>query len=122
MEVMIAVAVLSLTAAAALKLVVLSQNSLREVKDREEMQMAAMKIRTGILAGELKEDGTDGNIRWKTEVCEKEFFNKDFGKLNFDKKESNAITADSNFKWRELEIENTATHRKMKIVLPLNDR
>ncbi len=117
MEVMFAVAVLSLTAAAALKLVVLSQNSLIAAKTSEDFLLTAEKMRSKILAGELAENGKDENLRWSTSEKQKEFFTADFGKLDFSKK-TDEIKADANFRWRELELEDSKTKKKMKIVLP----
>lgn len=117
MEVMLAVAILSLTAAAALKLVVLSQNSLRAAKASEEFLMTAEKVRSKILAGELSENGKEGDLRWSTSEKQKEFFTADFGKLDFSRK-TDEIKADANFRWRELELEDRKIKKKMKIVLP----
>lgn len=117
-EVMVAVAVLSLVATASLKLVILSQNSLRAAKESREFVAAAEKLRTEILTGELSENGSEKNISWKTVTGQKEFFNADFGKLNFDKKLED-VAFDNVFKWRELEITDTLKNKKIKIVMPV---
>ncbi|MDO4952600.1 MAG: prepilin-type N-terminal cleavage/methylation domain-containing protein [Synergistaceae bacterium] len=118
-EVMLAVAILSLTAAASLKLVVMAQNGLREVKEQESFLLAAERLRSKILTGELNENGSENNLKWRTEQKTKEFFTKDFGKLDFNR-ETSKLKPDANFSWRELELENKATNKKIKIVLPSN--
>lgn len=116
-EVMLAVCILALVATASLKLVVLSQNSLRAAKDQEEFLMSAQKIRAKVLAEETAESGSEEKLSWNTEIKKKEFFGEDFGKLDFGRN-AQMQKADAGFSWRELEITETETDKKMKIVLP----
>ena len=118
-EVMLAVAVLSLTATASLKLVVMAQNGLRAAKEQEDFLLAAEKLRAKVMTGEVSENGSEDNLRWKTEQKTKEFFTEDFGKLDFNRK-TTELKPDANFSWRELELENRITNKKIKIVLPSN--
>lgn len=118
-EVMLAVAVLSLTATASLKLVVMAQNGLRAAKEQEDFLLAAEKLRAKVMTGEVSENGSEDNLRWKTEQKTKEFFTEDFGKLDFNRK-TTELKPDANFGWRELELENRITNKKIKIVLPSN--
>ncbi|MBQ0054973.1 MAG: prepilin-type N-terminal cleavage/methylation domain-containing protein [Synergistaceae bacterium] len=118
-EVMLAVAVLSLTATASLKLVVMAQNGLRAAKEQEDFLLAAEKLRAKVMTGEVSENGSEDNLSWKTEQKTKEFFTEDFGKLDFNRK-TTELKPDANFSWRELELENKITNKKIKIVLPSN--
>ena len=118
-EVMLAVAVLSLTATASLKLVVMAQNGLRAAKEQEQFLLAAEKLRAKVMTGEVRENGSEDNLSWKTEQKTKEFFTEDFGKLDFNRK-TTELKPDANFSWRELELENKITNKKIKIVLPSN--
>ena len=118
-EVMLAVAVLSLTATASLKLVVMAQNGLRAAKEQEQFLLAAEKLRAKVMTGEVSENGSEDNLSWKTEQRTKEFFTEDFGKLDFNRK-TTELKPDANFSWRELELENKITNKKIKIVLPSN--
>ena len=118
-EVMLALAVLSLTATASLKLVVMAQNGLRAAKEQEDFLLAAEKLRAKVMTGEVSENGSEDNLSWKTEQKTKEFFTEDFGKLDFNRK-TTELKPDANFSWRELELENKITNKKIKIVLPSN--
>ena len=118
-EVMLAVAILSLTATASLKLVVMAQNGLRAAKEQEQFLLAAEKLRAKVMTGEVSENGSEDNLSWKTEQKTKEFFTEDFGKLDFNRK-TTELKPDANFSWRELELENKITNKKIKIVLPSN--
>lgn len=117
-EVMLAVTILSLVAGASLKLVILAQNSLCATKESRDFIVAAEKLRTKILTGELSESGSEKNISWKTVTGQKEFFNADFGKLNFDAKREQ-VASDNAFRWRELEITDSVMNKKLKIVMPV---
>lgn len=117
-EVMLAVAILSLVATASLKLTVMSQNSLRAARDSNNFITDAKKLRAKIATGELPLNGNDRNISWKSEIKTKAFFSKDFGKLDFDKKTDEMIS-DNQFQWRELEITDNIKKKKIKVVLPL---
>jgi len=117
-EVMLAVVILSLVATASLKLVVLAQNSLRAVKENREFLVAAEKLRTEILTGEVTGSGNDKNLSWKTETGEKKFFTADFGKIDFNDK-NKEVAMDNSFRWRELEIIDSVKNKKIKIVLPI---
>ena len=117
-EVMLAVCILALVATASLKLVVLSQNCLKAAKEKEAFWDTVQKLRAQILTEEISENGAQDDFNWKTEVKQKEFFNEAFGKLDFNKK-TQAIKQDATFSWRELEIIESNTNQKMKLILPI---
>lgn len=102
-EVMVAVAILAFTATAAIKLVILAQNTLRETKQKRLLCDRALEIQTEIRIGKLDPTGMSGDILWETADKEKEMFNADFGKLNFDRGKSGDL-ASENVKWRELTV------------------
>ena len=83
-EVLVAVVILATVCTAALKLVILSQNTLAEVSERERLLDETREIEIGILTGELDERGTSGDIRWETEDREVEMFGEDFGRLDLE--------------------------------------
>ena len=83
-EVLVAVVILATVCTAALKLVILSQNTLAEVGERERLLDETREIEIGILTGELDERGTSGDIRWETEDREVEMFGEDFGRLDLE--------------------------------------
>ena len=83
-EVLVAVVILATVCTAALKLVILSQNTLAEVSERERLLDETREIEIGILTGELDERGTSGDFRWETEDREVEMFGEDFGRLDLE--------------------------------------
>ncbi len=103
MEIMVAVAILAFTATAAIKLVILAQNTLRETKQKRFLCDTALEIQTEIRIGKRDPSGMSGDLLWETTDKEKEMFNADFGKLNFDKGRSGDF-ASENVKWRELTV------------------
>lgn len=112
-EVMIAVVILATVGTASLKLVILSQDTLAEVTERERLLESAREIEIGILTGELDERGTSGDIRWETEEMETEMFDEDFGRLdleglNFDgTARSGDVSETIHVKWRETTVRDT---------------
>lgn len=108
-----AVAILAFTATAAIKLVILGQNSLSETKEHEMLLDQASIIQIGIRTGEIDKSGVSGDFTWDTADKEREFFDENFGKLKFDKQPSENIPMPALY-WREL----TVKHKdKNKIVL-----
>ena len=109
-EVMIAVVILATVVTASLKLVILSQDALAEVTERERLLESAREIEIGILTGELDERGTSGDIRWETEEKETEMFGEDFGRLDLEGLDfdgtarSGDISETINVKWREITV------------------
>ena len=109
-EVLVAVAVLAAVGAAALKLVLLAQNTLVAVSERERLLDAAREIEIGILTGELDERGTSGDFRWETEERETEMFGEDFGRLDlkgldFDGAgRSGDVSETVRVRWREITV------------------
>lgn len=109
-EVMIAVVILATVGTASLKLVILSQDALAEVTERERLLESAREIEIGILTGELDERGTSGDIRWETEDREVEMFGEDFGRLdleglNFDgAARSGDVSETIRVRWREITV------------------
>lgn len=83
-ETLVAVVILATVGTAALKLVILAQNTLAEVSDRERLLDETREIEIGILTGELGERGTSGDFRWETEEKEAEMFGEDFGRLDLE--------------------------------------
>ena len=109
-EVLVAVAILAAVGAAALKLVLLAQNTLVAVSERERLLDAAREIEIGILTGELDERGTSGDFRWETEERETEMFGEDFGRLDlkgldFDGAgRSGDVSETVRVRWREITV------------------
>ncbi|HAH68374.1 MAG TPA: hypothetical protein DCL58_01185, partial [Synergistaceae bacterium] len=82
-EVMVAVVILSLTAAAAIKLVMLGQEGLRGAKAEIALTEEAKTVRTGIMLGTVQTSGKRGDIIWETSDGTKEMFGENFGRLDF---------------------------------------
>ena len=57
-EVLVAVVILAFTATAAIKLVVLAQNTLRETRTKQALYDAALEIQTGIRIGDKDLSGS----------------------------------------------------------------
>lgn len=110
LETLVAAAVLATVGAASLKLVILAQNTLAAVDEKERLLDAAREIETGILAETLDDRGTSGDVRWETEEKEAESFGEDFGRLSFEELDFDAgarIPAASEtirVKWRETAV------------------
>ena len=65
-EVMVAVVILSLTATAAIRLVMLGQEGLRGAKAEITLTQEAKAIRTGIMLETIETSGRSGDIIWET--------------------------------------------------------
>lgn len=109
-EVLVAVVILATVGTAALRLVVLAQNTLVEVGDRERLLDETREIEIGILTGELDERGESGDFRWETEEKEAEMFGEDFGRLDlngldFDGVELPSAASETvRVRWREITV------------------
>lgn len=109
-EVLVAVVILATVCTAALKLVLLSQNTLAEVGEREKLLDAAREIEIGVLTGELDERGTSGDFRWETEEREAEMFGEDFGRLDLEGLDfdgtgrSGDVSETIRVRWREITV------------------
>lgn len=121
LEVMVAVSVLALSATAAIKLVLMAQNTLSAVKEREELLNSASAIEAGIIAKELDDQGTSGDISWELSDKEKESFGEDFGRLNFDNGGSADLQESEALKWRELTVKNK-NDRIITLLLPSKEQ
>ena len=115
-EVLVAVVILAFTATAAIKLVVLAQNTLRETRTKQALYDAALEIQTGIRIGDKDLSGMSCDITWETVNKEKKFFGGDFGRLNFDKGKPGDTETES-IKWRELTV-NIKDKEKLVLYLP----
>ncbi len=118
-EVMVAVAILALTATAALKLVVLGQQGLREAKAEITLAEKAKAIRTGIMLKTTPSSGNSGDIIWETYEGTREMFGDDFGELDFsgrERPEINVIKED--MKWKKITVKNTKDKRSIVIYMP----
>lgn len=113
-EVMVAVVILAFTATAAIRLVIMAQNTLASVNEKEALLTAAEAVEAGIMTKETEPNGASGDIKWETADKESEMMGEDFGRLNFDKASGDASEAPTEMKWREV----TVTDKKgRKIVL-----
>ncbi|MDL2297552.1 prepilin-type N-terminal cleavage/methylation domain-containing protein [Synergistaceae bacterium OttesenSCG-928-D05] len=118
-EVMVAVVVLSLVATASLKLVIMAQNGLAEAREREKLLDESLRVQMDIRLGKIRSSGKSGDVEWKIEDKEKEFFGEDFGRLQFGQSEdntSNQVRFDI-VKWKEVEV-TTDNERKIMLYLP----
>ncbi|MDO5114977.1 MAG: prepilin-type N-terminal cleavage/methylation domain-containing protein [Synergistaceae bacterium] len=116
-EVMVAVMVLASVATAAIKLVILAQNTLAATKDKEELINAAQEIEAGISAEDLKESGSSGDFRWETEEKETEMFGEDFGRLDFDSEAPDDSGEPIEVRWREITVTN-AKNQRLTLYIP----
>lgn len=109
-EVLVAVAILASVGTAALRLVILAQNTLAEVGERERLLDAAREIEIGILTGAVDERGTSGDFRWETEKKEAEMFGEDFGRLDLEGLDfegtgrSGDVSETIRVQWREITV------------------
>lgn len=118
-EVMVAVAILALTATAAIKLVILGQIGLGEAKIEAELTEEAKAIRTGIMLGTMQTSGTNGDIMWETNPGTRKMFQESFGKVNFsDSVQTKTLDTKEDMRWRELKVINTKRDRNIVIYLP----
>ncbi|MEG2185242.1 MAG: prepilin-type N-terminal cleavage/methylation domain-containing protein [Cloacibacillus sp.] len=113
-EVMVAVAVLALSTTAAIKLVVMAQNTLSAVKEKEALLDTASEIEALVTVKELSDSGTSKDLVWETSDKETEMFGEDFGRLNFGAASGEAQEKPKNLKWRELTVKN---NKESKITL-----
>ncbi len=118
-EVMVAVAILALTATAAIKLVILGQIGLGEAKIEAELTEEAKAIRTGIMLGTMQTSGSNGDIMWETNPGTRKMFQESFGKVNFsDSVQTKTLDTKEDMRWRELKVINTKRDRNIVIYLP----
>ena len=109
-EVLVAVMILATVCTAALKLVILSQNTLSDVAKREKLLDGAKEIEIGVLTGTFEKDGELDGLRWETEEKEAEMFGEDFGRLDFsgldfDGTGEQEASETLRVKWRELSVQ-----------------
>ena len=118
-EVMVAVVILSLTAAAAIKLVMLVQEGLRGAKAEIALTEEAKTVRTGIMLGTVQTSGKRGDIIWETSDGTKEMFGENFGRLDFSGREqTNMIVINEDMRWKEIRVSNTKDERHIVIYMP----
>ncbi len=118
-EVMVATVILSLTAAAAIKLVMLGQEGLRGAKAEMALTEESKAIRTGIMLGTVQTSGKRGDIIWETSDGTKEMFGEDFGRLDFSGPEqTEMIVVNEDMRWKKIRIRNTKDERQMVIYMP----
>ncbi|MDY9920310.1 MAG: type II secretion system protein [Synergistota bacterium] len=118
-EVMVAVVILSLTATAAIKLVMLGQEGLRGAKSEITLMQQAKAIRTGIMLETVQTSGTSGDIIWETSDGTKEMFGEDFGRLDLSAPEqAEMIVAEEDMRWKKINVSNTKEERNIVIYMP----
>lgn len=118
-EVMVAVVILSLTAAAAIKLVMLGQEGLRGAKAEIALTEEAKTVRTGIMLGTVQTSGKRGDIIWETSDGTKEMFGENFGRLDFSGREqTNMIVINEDMRCKEIRVSNTKDERHIVIYMP----
>ena len=118
-EVMVAVVILSLTAAAAIKLVMLEPEGLRGAKAEIALTEEAKTVRTGIMLGTVQTSGKRGDIIWETSDGTKEMFGENFGRLDFSGREqTNMIVINEDMRWKEIRVSNTKDERHIVIYMP----
>ncbi len=116
---MVAVVILSLTAAAAIKLVMLGQEGLRGAKAEIALTEEAKTVRTGIMLGTVQTSGKRGDIIWETSDGTKEMFGENFGRLDFSGREqTNMIVINEDMRWKEIRVSNTKDERHIVIYMP----
>ena len=118
-EVMVAVVILSLTAAAAIKLVMLGQEGLRGAKAEIALTEEAKTVRTGIMLGTVQTSGKRGDIIWETSDGTKEMFGEDFGRLDLSAPEqAEMIVIKEDMRWKKINVSNTKEDRNIVIYMP----
>lgn len=118
-EVMVAVVILSLTATAAIKLVMLGQEGLRGAKAEIALTEEAKTVRTGIMLGTVQTSGKRGDIIWETSDGTKEMFGENFGRLDFSGREqTNMIVINEDMRCKEIRVSNTKDERHIVIYMP----
>jgi prepilin-type N-terminal cleavage/methylation domain-containing protein len=117
-EVLVAVAVLSLTATASLKLAALAEKTLASVREKDRALQEMLEIETEVRIGSAESFGTSGDLRWESKEKIYEGFDEDFGKLNFSGDRSLKIT----IPWRELTIEKKGLGKTVFVLPPSGER
>ena len=118
-EVMVAVVILSLTATAAIRLVMLGQEGLRGAKAEIALTEEAKAVRTGIMLGTVQTSGKRGDIIWETSDGTKEMFGENFGRLDFSGREqTNMIVINEDMRCKEIRVSNTKDERHIVIYMP----
>lgn len=112
-EVLVAVAVLSLTATASLKLAAMAQRTLALTRERDAMLRDAVVLQTEIRVGGLPTFGKSGDLSWNVTEKTHEGFDEDFGRLDFDEAKEREI----HVSWRELEVKK-GERDEMVLILP----
>jgi len=103
-EVLVAVAIMALAGTAAIKLVLLAQNSLEETEEQERLIDEAESLQVGIRLGETADSGVSGDITWETAYRQREIMGDGFGELDLSGKSVN-VTAGL-VRWKELTVKN----------------
>ena len=118
-EVMVAVVILSLTATAAIRLVMLGQEGLRGAKAEIALTEEAKTVRTGIMLGTVQTSGKRGDIIWETSDGTKEMFGENFGRLDFSGREQLEMTViKEDMRWKKIKVSNTKEDRNIVIYMP----
>jgi prepilin-type N-terminal cleavage/methylation domain-containing protein len=116
-EVMVAVTILAFTATAAIKLVLMAQNSLEDVKRQRELLDAARAIQVEVRVGKLDKSGTSGDFSWETADKQREMMGDEFGKLNLGVSGDGGQNLGS-LNWRELTVKNSRNDQQIVLLLP----
>lgn len=120
-EVMLAVVILAFTATAAIRLVIMAQNTLAAVREKEALLTAAEAVEAGILTKESDLSGTSGDIKWVTADKQTEMMGEDFGRLNFGRASGDASEEPTDLKWREVTVTDKKD-RKIVLYLPSKEQ
>lgn len=118
LEVLAAVVVLVLTATAALRLVMLAQNSLERSRRREEFLKQTISLQIAIRGGAVSSSGESGDIRWEVTEHERGTLGENFGKLDFDK-DGTSEDLFNEIKWKDLTVE-SSDGLKNVLIVPYN--
>ncbi len=118
-EVMVAVVILSLTATAAIRLVMLGQEGLRGAKAEITLTQEAKAIRTGIMLETIETSGRSGDIIWETSEGTREMFGEDFGRLDLSgPKQTDMTVIKQDMRWKKIKVSNTKEERNIVIYVP----
>ena len=118
-EVMVAMVILSLTATAAIRLVMLGQEGLRGAKAEITLTQEAKAIRTGIMLETIETSGRSGDIIWETSEGTREMFGEDFGRLDLSPPEqAEMIVIKEDMRWKKIKVSNTKEDRNIVIYMP----
>lgn len=116
-EVMVAVVILAFTATAAIRLVIMAQNCLDDVKQERRLLDAARSIQVEVRCGKLDKSGTSGDFSWETAEKQREVMGENFGKLNFDAS-GDAGPQPGPLSWKELTVKDAADNKQIVLLLP----